>query len=110
MILLTNKQQKSFENAKICYIWKDKFKYKYTEDNNYCKVRDYCYHTSEYRGAAQFSAPKEIPVVFHNESNYDYYLIIKELAKELEGEFTCFKEKNTLHLQFSNSKRSYKNW
>ena len=31
-------------------------------------------------------------MVFHNESNYDYYFIIKELAKEFEGEFNCLGE------------------
>ena len=29
---------------------------------------------------------------FHNESNYDYYFIIKELAKEFEGEFNSLGE------------------
>ena len=33
--------------------------------------------------------PNEIPVVFHNGSNFDYHFIIKELAKEFQGEFEC---------------------
>ena len=33
--------------------------------------------------------PNEIPVVFHNGSNYDYHFIIKELANEFEGQFEC---------------------
>ena len=28
-------------------------------------------------------------MVFHNGSIYDYHFIIKELAKESEGEFNC---------------------
>ena len=32
---------------------------------------------------------KEIPIVFHNGSTYDYHFIIKELAKECEGQFEC---------------------
>ena len=28
--------------------------------------------------------PEEIPVLFHNISNYDYQFIIKELAEEIE--------------------------
>ena len=32
----------------------------------------------------QYSVPKEIPVIFHCGSNYDYLLIIKELAKNLK--------------------------
>ena len=36
--------------------------------------------------------PNEIPIVFHNGSNYDYYFIIKELAKEFEGQLECLGE------------------
>ena len=34
----------------------------------------------------------EIPVVFHNSSNYDYHFIIKELANEFEGQIECLGE------------------
>ena len=30
--------------------------------------------------------PNEIPVVFHNSSDYSYHFIIKELANEFEGQ------------------------
>ena len=33
MKLLTNEQQKSYENAKICYICKEKFENKYLKDS-----------------------------------------------------------------------------
>ena len=33
----------------------------------------------------KFNMPNKNPVVFPNGSNYDYYLIIKELANEFEG-------------------------
>ena len=42
----------SYENAKICYICKEKFENKSLKDKNYRKVRDYCHYTGEYRGAA----------------------------------------------------------
>ena len=35
---------------------------------------------------------KEIPVLFHNESVYDYHFIIKYLAGEFEGNFECLGE------------------
>ena len=53
-----------------------------------CKVQDHCHYTGEYRGAAhslcdlKYSIPKQITIIFHNESNYDYCFIIKELAEE----------------------------
>ena len=31
-----------------------------------------------------YSVPKEIPIVFHNGSNYNYHLIIKQLAEEFQ--------------------------
>ena len=63
-------------------------KRKYAKYKKYCKVRDHCHYTGEYRGAAhslcdlKYSIPKQITVIFHNESNYDYCFIIKELAEE----------------------------
>ena len=77
MNLLTNKQQKSYENAKICYICKEEFEDKHAKDRKCGKVRDHCHYTCEYRWAAQslcnskYGVPKEIPKVFHNRSNYE---------------------------------------
>ena len=36
--------------------------------------------------------PNEIPIVLHNESNYDYHFIIKDLANEFEEQFECLGE------------------
>ena len=50
-------------------------------------MRDFCHYTDEYKGNIhsicnfKYSVPKEIPIVFQNESNYNYPFIIKELAK-----------------------------
>ena len=49
---LTKELQESYENAKICYICKKKFKGKYTEDMKYHQVSGHCYYTGAYRGAA----------------------------------------------------------
>ena len=95
MKLLTNKQQKSDRNANICYICEEKFQDEHAKDKNYCKVMDHCHFTGEYRDAAhricnvKYNLPKEVPIVFHNESNYDYHFIVKELVEEIEGQFTC---------------------
>ena len=75
MKLLTKEQQKSYENAKICYVCQEKFGDKYAKDEKYRKVRDHCHYTGEYRGAAhsicnlKFSVPEET----------EYYLTRKTL-------------------------------
>ena len=60
--------------------------------------------TGKYRGAAhricnlRYKIPKEIPVVFHNGSTYDYHFIIKQLAKEFKAILNAWEKimKNTL--------------
>ena len=70
-------------------------------------MRDNCHYTGKYRGAAhnicnlRYKVPKEIPVVFHNGSTYDYHFIIKELVKEFEGNFDCLGENNEKYITFS---------
>ena len=90
MKLLTKEQKESYQNAKICCIYKEKLENKYLNDKKYHKVRDRCHYTGEYRGAAhticnlKYSIPKKILIVFHNGSNYDDHFIIKELAEEFK--------------------------
>ena len=50
---LTSKKQKLYKNAKIYYICEEKFEDEYAKDEKFCKVRDHCYYTDKYRGAAQ---------------------------------------------------------
>ena len=71
------------------------------------KIPGHRNYTCKYRGAAhnicnlKYSIPKEIPVVFQNRSNYDYHFIIKELAKDFEGEFNCLGENTEKYKIFS---------
>ena len=44
---------------------------------------------------------KEIPVIFHNGSTYNYKFIIKELAKKFEGQFECLGENTEKYIPFS---------
>ena len=54
------------ENEKICYTCKEKF----VNNKRYCKVRDHCHFTGEYRGAAdsicnlKYNVPKNILIAF----------------------------------------------
>ena len=48
-----------------------------------------------------YKVPKEIPIVFHNGSIYDYHFIIKELVKEFDGNFECLGENTEKYITFS---------
>ena len=50
MKLLKKELHESYENAKMCYICKEKFENKYVKGRIYCNVRDHCHYTGEYRG------------------------------------------------------------
>ena len=71
------------------------------------KLSDHCHYTGKYRGAThnicnlRYKVPKEIPIVFHNGSTYDYHFIIKELVKEFEGNFECLGENTEKYIIFS---------
>ena len=70
MKLLTKEQHQSYENAKICYICREKIKNRYVKEIKYCKVRDHCNFTGEYRGAAhiicnfKYNLPKKNSCIF----------------------------------------------
>ena len=49
----------------------------------------------------RYKVPKEIPVVFHNGSTYDYHFIINELVKECKGNFECLGEITEICITFS---------
>ena len=69
----------------------------YHETNNTChicsktcinKVRDHCHETGKYRGPAckicniRYKQQNFIPVIFHNDSGYDFNLLYSELFKQ----------------------------
>ena len=45
--------------------------------------------------------PKEIPIIFHNGSTYDYHFIIKQSPEEFEGQFECLGENTEKYITFS---------
>ena len=86
MIPLTNEENELYEIQKVCYICKKIFSTDKNDENTfklYQKVRDHCHYTGKFRGTAhsicnlRYKTPKEIPIVFHNASTYDYHFIIK---------------------------------
>ena len=106
MIPLTDEEKESYENQKICHICEKEFSTDNKDKKNH-KVRDHCHYTGKYRGAAHNNCnlndktAKEIPVVFHNGSTYDYHFIIKQLAREFKGNFECLGENTEKYITFS---------
>ena len=104
MIPLTTEEKIYHNKQKICYICKKEFD---ISNKKHHQVRDHCHCTGNYRGAAhnicnlRYKIPKEIPVVFHNGSTYDYHFIIKELVKEFKGNFECLGENTEKYITFS---------
>ena len=91
MIPLTNKEIKSYEKQKVCYICGKKFgddKNEKSKYDLYHKVRDHCHFTGKFRGAAhnicnlRYKVLKNISVVFNNGSTYDYHFVVKNAWKE----------------------------
>ena len=71
------------------------------------KVRDHCHYAGKYRGAAhskcnlEYKIIKEISVLFHNGSVYDYHFRIKYLAREFKGSFECLGENTEKYISFT---------
>ena len=92
MIPLTDKERKSYKKLKTCFICK---KESSTDKNDniafklYHKVRDHCHYTRKFKGTAhsicnlRCKTPKEIPVVFHNGSTYDYHFLFHTICRRI---------------------------
>ena len=108
MIPLTKEENDNYNKENICHICKKESNNDMTEQSSLePKVRDHCHFTGKYMGAAhntcnlRYKIPKNIPVIFHNGSTYDYHFIIKELACEFEGNFECLGENTEKYITFS---------
>ena len=106
MMPLTKKEEENYNKQKVFYICRKEFN---TDDSDKkChKVKDHCYYTGKYRGAAhnicnlRYRIPKEIPIVFHNGPTYDYHFMIKDLVKQFDGNFECLGENTEKYITFS---------
>ena len=85
----------------------EKFEDKYGNDEKYCKVRNHWHYTNQFKGAAhsictlRYSILKQIIAFFRSWPNYDYNFIIKDVAEELERQFTCLRENTEKCIKFS---------
>ena len=103
MIDLTECEIYKYENAKYCHVCKKVF----GEAKKHRKVRDDDHYTGKFRGAAhsicnlRYSVQRDIPVFFHNGTNYDFNLIINELPKEFRSELQCISLNGEKVMSFS---------
>ena len=100
---LSNEEQITRDNAEYYRICKKVFGTK----KNQVKVRDHDHYTGKYRGPAhlicnlRYSTHIGIPVFFHNGTNYDFNLIITELAKGFRSEMRCIRLNTNKYISFS---------
>ena len=109
MTPLTYKENRSYENQKVCYICKKEF---CIDDTNafklYHKVRYHSHYIGKFRGAShsicnlRYKIPKEILVLeIHNGTTYNYQFMINQLAKEFHGQLECLGENREKYIAFS---------
>ena len=116
MIPVTKEENKSYKEQETCHICEEKFCRE--KDNEYYKnrkkVKDHCYYTGKFRGAAHSKCnlnckvPKDIPTFqryskvpkdIHNAS-YDTHFLINQLAEELKHELDCIGENMEKYITF----------
>ena len=110
MIPLTDDEIIYYEKQKLCHISKKEFCYDKNEKNKfklYLKGRNHCHYTRKFIDAAhsicnlRYKVQREISVIIHNGSKYDYHFIIKELAEEFKGQFECLGKNTEKYITFS---------
>ena len=85
---LTEEELASYGLATICWICNRPFNN--DKEKKYIKVRDHDHYTGKYRGAAHsqcnlnYSEQRILTINMHGGSNYDFHMIIKELAREFD--------------------------
>ena len=109
MIPLIDDDKFKYEESKQCYLCGQSFntnkQSKYYM--NYKEVRDHCHYTGKYRGDAhslcnlRYQEERDIPVIIHNGSNYDFHLLIKDLAKEFKSDIYCLGKNMEKYISFS---------
>ena len=109
MIPLNCDQEIKHNESTHCYLCNQSFntnkQIKYYK--NYKKVKDHCYYTGIYRGAAhylcnlRYQEQQDITVIIHNGSNYDFHLLIRDLAEEFKSDMYCLGENTEKYISFS---------
>ena len=110
MIPLTDDEKWKYKKQKLCHICEKEFcndKSNESEYKIYQKFRDHCHYSGKFRNAAhsicnlRYKIQREIPVVLHNDSKYNFHLLIRELAEEFKGNIDCLGENTEKYITFS---------
>ena len=83
-IVLTEDEKILHQNAEECHLCRRSFNTnkKSKHDHNFKKVKDHCYYTGKYKGAAlnlcssKYDEQRTVSIFLHNGSNYHFHLII----------------------------------
>ena len=112
MFPLTNQEWKSFHEATVCWLCREKF-----GEKDLSKVRDHCYFSGKFRGAAhrscnrKFQRPKFTPIFFHNLQNYDAHLFVRSLGTLEEVlSLECIPNNEEKYISFSLKFELKKEW
>lgn len=98
---LIKSQYNTYETADYCHICKKVY---VESKTNLSKVYDFHYYSGKYRGPAHSicslmnSRQKDIPVFLHNGTNYEFNLIIRELAKKFRSDMQCIQLNRTCNV------------
>jgi len=102
-MVMNEEDKANFETSTNCWICRKDFK------EGKVRVRDHCHFTGKYRGAAHqqcnalFRKPRFVPAFFHNLSDYDAHLFVKNLNSMGEGNIDCIPNTEEKYISFSKS-------
>ena len=102
-IIFGEKEKERYNEETRCWICKGESDDK---DKNKEKVKDHCHYTGRYRGAVhdecniKYRNPNFMPVIFHNLSEYDSHLFIKNLGFS-KGNINCIPNNEEKYISLS---------
>ena len=94
------KFKKPNKKARICYICEKIWKINIWKIKNIIKLEIIVIAAHSICNL-KYSVPKNVPITFHNGSNYDYHCLMKVLADEVRKQSTCLAENTEKHITFA---------
>lgn len=97
----TEENEIAFIIAGECHICGEKY------IENEIPVRDHCHLTGKYRGSAHsrcnlnYQLSRNIPIVFHNLSNYDSHFLMRKLATVFDGNISIIPINDQNYISFT---------